>query len=528
MPDSSSRHQQTTFAAIADAMRNALKRIIWPIAILAMVEVGVLFMKGSPAVTSFFLISFSSLATLSLWAKYGEGLPMLALLAGQNLIIYGLPIVAANESAMRYPADFLTKAGWEVFAFNLAMVASWRVGMTFINRSSPLCYALLGLDSASPKLTRLGMALLLSGTAYELLDSTSLLSPLLGSLPAGSNSIIHALMSATSACGFFLCGLMVGKGLANPTQRALFWFLIALQCFITAAGFLLSAAILIVFASAIGLFWGSGKIPWRYLVSVFLIFAFLNIGKFAMREKYWSTEEGDQAIDISLLDMPNVYREWAGESIDILTGNAVVQAHRGAFAQIGESEQSKIEGQSLLDRVNNLENLLYVIDVMQTSHIPPLNGATYAVIPPLLVPRILWPNKPRTHEGQIMLNVYFGRQDINSTLRTYIAWGLLPEAYGNFGPITGAVILGLFLGVLFAWIEKFIARKLVLSLEGFLCFMLFLGTANSYEMVASVLVTSLFQAFVPIVIASAPFIERILPQAHATKSKDAAPSPHVG
>jgi hypothetical protein len=118
----------------------------------------------------------------------------------------------------------------------------------------------------------------------------------------------------------------------------------------------------------------------------------------------------------------------------------------------------------------------------------------------------LWPDKPRAHEGQVQLNVHFGRQDLKSTFTTYVAWGLLPEAYGNFGSIWGGVILGLSLGLFFAWAEVVTAMKPLLSLEGLITFALFMELTVSFEMVASVLVTALFQSGVIIALACIPFV----------------------
>jgi hypothetical protein len=144
-----------------------------------------------------------------------------------------------------------------------------------------------------------------------------------------------------------------------------------------------------------------------------------------------------------------------------------------------------------------------------SEHVSPLGGSTYWIIPALLTPRIIWPEKPRTHEGQVMLNVHYGRQTEEETQTTYIAWGLLPEAYGNFGPIFGAVFLGCVLGFFCAWVESFTAFKPLLSVEGMCAFGFLVGIATSFEMVASVLVTSQFQAVVTTFMACLPFLRRM-------------------
>jgi hypothetical protein len=291
----------------------------------------------------------------------------------------------------------------------------------------------------------------------------------------------------------------------SPVGRNLYWLMLALNCYIAASSFLLSAACTFVMSVVIGLFWSSGRIPWKLLIVLGALFSFLNIGKDAMRDRYWRINGQTNIPDFALSEMPGHYLEWFQASTDAITGSGVVA--KKWESEMGEAAAAK-ENQTLLSRVNNLQNLLYVIDAETVQHIEPLHGGTYSVIPLLLVPRILLNNKPRSHEGQIMLNVHFQRQDLNSTYDTYIAWGLLPEAYGNFGPLTGAVVLGVTMGLLFAFLEKWTAKKLVVSMEGFIGFTIFLGIANSYEMVASVLVTSIFQALVPVAAAMLPFSRR--------------------
>ena len=76
--------------------------------------------------------------------------------------------------------------------------------------------------------------------------------------------------------------------------------------------------------------------------------------------------------------------------------------------------------------------------------------------------------------------------------------------------IAALVLLGACLGLIFAWLENFTARKLLLSLEGFIAFTILLDMAGSFEMVASVLVTMMFQSVILLIVASVPFVERTI------------------
>jgi hypothetical protein len=321
-------------------------------------------------------------------------------------------------------------------------------------------------------------------------------------LPSGSPPIIRTGVAVASACGFFLLAMIAGSGGMPVMARTLFWVLVIANSVISASGLLMSGASVVLISVAIGLFWSSGRIPFTFVLSVALILSFFNLGKYSMRDRYWESPDEELSRPSGLAGMPALYVEWTQASWESMTGG---ETDPGKPHQIGRTVQ---KGQSLLERLNNLQNVLFVIDATEAGHIPTLNGRTYSVIPALLVPRILWPSKPRTHEGQILLNTHFGRQDLQSTFKTYIAWGLLAEAYGNFGALKGALILGVFLGVFFSWAENYTTRKPILSSEGFVSFVVFMGMANSFEMVSSVLITSIFQSIVSVILACVPFVRR--------------------
>lgn len=466
--------------------------------------VAVLIFSGNPGAICFSFIAISTLITLAIWKSSGIGLPIFPLVIVQNLFIYGLPIATENEVVSEYSQGFLTNAGIEILVFSCSMAAAWRLGMQVFHPARPVCYALPDFHrDGSNKLRRLGFSLLLCGTLYQVLEKLDLLGFFFALMPSGTSSLFVPLVTGVSACGFFLISLFVGAKELGHADRGVFWALLTISCAISASGFLLSAAITMIGAVAIGLFWSSGKMPWRYLTVVFLVLTFFSISKFTMRGRYWGFDENITPVASGLVQMPAIYLEWTEASLAAIAGSD--QGEHGNSAKGAGSENR----QTLVNRINNLQNLLYVIDAIEAQHMQPLGGATYTLIPPLLIPRIMWPDKPRSHEGQVLLNVHFGRQDLNSTFKTYVAWGLLPEAYGNFGAFSGSLFLGLFMGLIFAWIENFTARKLLLSLEGFLSFTVLLAMASAFENVASVLITMLFQGIIPIIFASMPFLRRM-------------------
>lgn len=493
----------TQIGDLADSVRWLVRRTLLPATVILAGETAYLFFTGGRGASAFGLIALGTIIVLALWRPRGIGLPIVPLIAVQNLVVYGLPIVIGHEVLASYPESYATRAGFEVLIFSISLAAAWRVGMEMLHPASAMSYALQGFkQEGATKLKRIGFGLILGAFLYLLLESLNLFTSFYALLPDGSYSMITTLISAAGACGFFLVAMFVGTGNISPVGRILFWGLLAGNCFISASGFLLSATTALFASVLIGLFWSMGRMPWRYLIVVTAVMSFLNLGKFTMRERYWGID-GEPSATITLEQMPRYYGEWIQASFE-----AITPVQRDEFGRANATEATK--GQSLLERVNNLQNLLFVIDAMDASHRAPLYGQTYVIIPPLLIPRIFWPDKPRAHEGQILLNVHFGRQDLDATFQTYIAWGLLPEAYGNFGAKAGAIFLGFGLGLLFAWLENFTARKLLLSLEGFIAFTVLLDMAGSFEMVASVLVTTMFQSVVLLIVASVPFVERMI------------------
>ncbi|MDB6127021.1 MAG: hypothetical protein JWM35_917 [Verrucomicrobia bacterium] len=506
----STRHidRFTLTSDLAMGARKMVRFAVIPVLLLSVLAAAYLLITGRPGAMAVVLMGVGASFVLFAWKNLGVSVPLTPLIAVQHLVIYGLPIVIGNETVIPYSDRLLRQSGLELLVFFVALAGGWRAGMQFIPPSEPISRALRIITMEGNRgLQRVGYSLILFTTLYYLLQSLDLFSSVVAMLPSGSESMINTLTSVAALCGFFIIALEVGSGKTSITNVIAFWFLFTVNCLLTAVGLLLSSTTGFIAAVAIGLFWGSQRVPWVFLVTVLSLLAFFSLGKYEMRTRYWENSE-DFIPFVALQDLPSRYAEWAQVSVETLTRHGTTSMQQQEAAETG----------SVLSRINNLQNLLYVMDETETHETPLLHGATYSLIPPLLIPRIFWPDKPRTHEGQVMLNVHFGRQDLISSFRSYIAWGLLPEAYGNFGPWMGSVFLGLVLGWLGAWYERYFSNKLVISLEGFIAFTIFLGVAASFEMVASVLVTSMFQGVMVVVIACLPFV-------HKTRTRRPEPRP---
>ena len=135
-----------------------------------------------------------------------------------------------------------------------------------------------------------------------------------------------------------------------------------------------------------------------------------------------------------------------------------------------------------------------------------LYGKTYGYVLPQLIPRFFWPEKPRSHVATYELGIYYGLQDEETTSTTTIAFGLLTEAYANFG-LFGAILLGVFWGF---WLKKLQIWSTFSPMFSFAGLLMVLLTAWAFnaELTMAAWVSSLEQAV--IVVLGLPLVLRSL------------------
>ena len=159
---------------------------------------------------------------------------------------------------------------------------------------------------------------------------------------------------------------------------------------------------------------------------------------------------------------------------------------------------------SVFERSGNLHMLL-LVQKKTPDEVPYFNGATYAPIPRLLIPRFLDDEKGISHAGNVMLTVNYGLQTLEQTRSTSIGWGLLPEAYANFGYL-GIAGLAIVLAIFYGFITNLTVGVPMTSLR-FVLGLLIMAAATRADTMG-VFVTTQFQGVVGVSLAALVLMRR--------------------
>lgn len=489
---------ETSCGDLALIIRPFLRKQLLVFGLLVAAGGAAMAFNHSRSLTGFVLVVVGSLLPWYAWTTAKRpGLPLAPILGVQTLLFYATPLLVENPTLVSYSDEAITAVAFEVFLFGLAVAAGWAVAtrsFTYAERPAYHRFGFLGQET-STGLSALGPVLLGASMAFLLLNQLRLLQVV---IPHGAFSLARAVADAAGIGGGLLCGYFSSIGVLRGTLRILYWIFLVAHCLLTIYNYTLFPATSLLIAMLIGTFLGRGKLPVIPIIVIGLAFSFFNLSKFEMRKRHWM--EGTAYAAQELADLPDRMIEWSELSWRALT----IDVDPRDLAASGTT-------QNLSDRVNNLANLLEARDAMVSRGVAPFGGDSYTVIPMLFIPRFLWPEKPRTHEGMVALNIHFGRQTREDSLVTYISWGLLPEAYANFGPVLGALLCGFVLGAVSGALEFWGRPFPFTSLEALIFLSLSVQLGTSFEMVASLWLTSVFQMVVALVIGTLPFVRKFRP-----------------
>jgi len=407
-----------------------------------------------------------------LWARGGGSrFPVFETILILCANAYALPVLNAREQLAGYAPEVITRAGLAVVLYQLSAIFTYVTVGGLPGRSRFWRESLI-----SDQVEKMIVYGLILSTVYIW---TSIFTDW---IPRDLESILRAVFYGVGILCTFISSQRWGRGQLTQGEKTVLICTLVPQLIMMSVSLVLIGAISLIGIGLLGYVSGGKRIPWLVLVLLFTVLAILHTGKTRMREKYW--DEGHPQPTITQL--PAYFSEWVDYGLQPTSGDKTVS-------------------QKMLERTSLMHILCLIVDC-SPSRQDYLYGQSYTHVLPQLIPRLFWPEKPRSHVSTYELGIYYGLQDESATVTTTIAFGLLAEAYANFGYF-GGILLGVFWGF---WLKKLQIWSTFSPMFSFAGLLMVLLTAWAFnaELTMAAWVSSLQQAVV--VVLGLPLIARSL------------------
>ena len=427
------------------------------------------------------IVAIASIYPLYFWLLgWSHGLPIWPVFVASNGIVAALPMIQGSKNLAGYTSGEIIVGGFTFVGFFALGTVVW-LSLTGRKRKPPEVVLMIAREHSERYL----FAFIVAGLLFYLNQLGGFIP-----LPGNTMQIARGITGSLSTLGIFVLAFYDGQGLLRRSQSIWLAVLATMTAMAAAAGLIMATAIVPVAMLLMGYALGSAKVPWRSLAVVLLVASILHPGKFSMRELYW----GPDRPAFRLTTLPQFYIDWFRNGFDHVT----------AMSGLSQAPPREEEVSSLFERSGTLHMLL-LVQQKSPNEVPFLNGITYEPIPRLLLPRFLDNNKGISHAGNVLLTVNYGVQTIEQTRGTSIGWGLVPEAYANFGYV-GVASLAVVLAMFYSWITNMSVGVPMTSLR-FVAGLLIMAAATRSDTMG-VFITSQFQGIVGVSMAALLLMRR--------------------
>jgi hypothetical protein len=437
----------------------------------------------------FFIITATALLPAFLWCRgLAHGIPIYPVFTLGTVGTFALPLISHHPLVIQYEADERLTAAVTVAATNLTGTVFWYF---LSRRRRPLGPSYLGFRPGSGD--PLFFAILIAAIAFNIITTSFDLQ-----IDPSIFSLLRAIILALANLGIFVLGCRAGQRTLGRGGARFYFLLILFLILSTLPTGLMIGALSNALLALIGFALGRGRLPWFGLACLLAAALFLQAGKTAIRAKYWRPDSGGY---VTVIHYPEFFSDWITlSSKQLFAGRETVPGFED------NTDENNFVPQSIVER-SSLMHLFLRIQRMTPGQVPHLVGATYAIIPELLIPRIFDEQKERAHLGTYMLAIHYGLQRPEDTAGTTIGFGLINEALANFGYV-GCLGLGAVLGLFFGWIARWSSSSPLLSFRAFFA-IITLASAFQNEYTAGVFVTTLFQGWCALLFLSAITMRRV-------------------
>jgi hypothetical protein len=458
-------------------------KLFWLIIGLLMAVAVVTAEQTDPGVTATGgLLALTAVLPLYLWLLgSSHGLPIWPVFSLVTGVTYALPMIQDSESLSDYTPTDVIVGGITTIGFILLGTIIW-----------------LSMTSRAPKAPRNVLMIEQRHSVRYLLIFVGLgllfgINQLTGwvRFPGNSMQVVRGITGSLSTMGLFVLAYYQGRGLLSKRDVVLFAAGAVGTMLMNMTSLMLAQAIVPVAMVVFGYMLGSNQLPWRVLLVAFVMMGLLHPGKYEMRRVYWA---GEDSKPVTLTTVPQFYWDWFSYGFEEV----------GSVTGIVSGPKEDDSPTSIFERSGNLHMLL-LVQKKTPDEVPYFNGATYTPIPRLLIPRFIDDAKGISHAGNVMLTVNYGLQTLEQTRSTSIGWGLLPEAYANFGYI-GIAGLAIVLAIFYALITNLTVGVPMTSLR-FVLGLLIMAAATRADTMG-VFVTTQFQGVVGVSLAAMVLMRR--------------------
>lgn len=413
------------------------------------------------------LLLFIGLAILALgclpalqWARHEHPwFPSFEIGALTTVVFYAIPLLSGSEEINLYTEQTLENAGLMILAGLGGAVIAFNIPKS--PRTAP---AWASAPLLPDDIRRYLPAGLLINLTYLCINRFTDL------IPFSIQGSVRALCFGLGIITAFIFAREWGLGRLSRNQKLFFSAGIVVQVIVMFSHLYLINGVSILVLAAIGYTTARRKLPWVPMLVCLPLVAILHSGKSEMRKHYWN----DEARMPPAAELPAFFSQW----IELGLEKKPDEADSSLTARLAE-------------RASLFQMVCLAVDQVPSLR-PHLNGESYIDIPAQVVPRFLWANKPSSLMSNVRLAIYFGLIDPDNPYSTSIAFGVIAEAYVNFG-IWGVLALGMIAGWAFKQIALRSANAPLFSAIGIFTILL---TAWSFqaEQVMATWLASLFQA----------------------------------
>ena len=409
------------------------------------------------------VIMVLSIVPSLMWARSGGSrFPVFEPIMGLCGNAYAMPLLNAQEQLAGYAPEVISRAGWAVIIYQVSGILMYTVTKGLPGRArfwrEPI---------VTQQIERLIIYGLVASTLYVGISTfTTWIQP-------QYESTLRAIFYGIGILSTFVTTQRWGRGEMTQGEKAIFICTFVPQLIFMSVGLLLIGAFSLIGIALLGFLSGGKRIPWLFITLAFASLAVLHTGKTRMREKYWENNLPAPTIT----QLPAYFAEWVEFGLQPTSGDKTVS-------------------QKMIERTSLMHILCLIADYTPARQ-DYLYGKTYGYVLPQLIPRLFWPDKPRSHIATYELAIYYGLQNEEDTNSTTIAFGLLTEAYANFG-FYGAILLGMFWGFFLKKLQVWSTFSPMFSFAG-LMMILLTAWSLSAELTMAAWVSSLEQALLVVI-----------------------------